>query len=764
MGIGASKVIANLLLVTLDKQILEEVNPLYYGRYVDDLFIVLKDTGKIKTREDFWSYFEKRIDVVNALSYSKNKSNTEYEPNGRVFKNIFSANSLIEFGNGKEKYFFLEGVSGETFLQTLKESMNENSSEWRLPPDSDNDIEKFSETVTESSSQVENPVSGLHKSDGVTIQRQKFKLFLKRFDVLLDIMPGEKCNNAIIKYLEIATEFTIRPETISIYSKFYADLLGLSIKAKMYYWSIKIIDKIIETFDSLNKFIIEQNRINEVENIKSKVICIDSSKKYQILVLEESLYKNIHPFETINSTNNNLLKLISKFEELNIQFNSMLTMKFRAKKLFLSDLHSIPFKDSFHLDYNKKRIINSKFINYFGDLNFQLRELPKLDEFNIFINYLESIKKKEDPSLYFNIPYGLYFYTRPFKLIELSTIIPEWYLEEKKIEFERTCTFFNIEWFNPSFTEEDEDKKYKYIGLPSINSNQDPTIAFTSLKTKVESWNSNVRQENIEPDSTRIGRILDLTRDILKCKKKIDYVIFPELSIPRNLIFYLSSKFIRNKISIIAGLEYKHSKATNQLANINQVLGLVSNQISFILCVNTKHGVQHLFLKQEKEIPAIHEESELMDVGGKILTFENNKKLLINHGGFYFAGLICNDLLNIDNRQMFRGDIDALIIIAWNSDTDTYDSLVTATATDLHSFILLVNNNEFGDTRLRGPYKASYDRDKVRVRGGELDYFVVAKLEVEKLREFQRFHRSPAKPFKPVPTGFDMSDERRKNK
>ena len=81
---------------------------------------------------------------------------------------------------------------------------------------------------------------------------------------------------------------------------------------------------------------------------------------------------------------------------------------------------------------------------------------------------------------------------------------------------------------------------------------------------------------------------------------------------------------------------------------------------------------------------------------------------------------------------------------------------------DLHSFIIQINNRKYGDTRLRGPYKEAYERDKVRVRGGELDYFVVATLEVEKLREFQRSHRSPDKPFKPVPTGFGMSIERRK--
>ncbi len=140
---------------------------------------------------------------------------------------------------------------------------------------------------------------------------------------------------------------------------------------------------------------------------------------------------------------------------------------------------------------------------------------------------------------------------------------------------------------------------------------------------------------------------------------------------------------------------------------------------------------------------------------------KHDLKYILQHGNFFFSGLICNELLNLDYRQHLRGKIDALFVVEWNKDIDMYDPIISSTSNDLHCFMIQVNNREYGDTRLRGPYKESFERDKVRVGGGELDYFIVATVEILALREFQRYHRSPAKPFKPTSTGFQISQDRR---
>jgi hypothetical protein len=71
------------------------------------------------------------------------------------------------------------------------------------------------------------------------------------------------------------------------------------------------------------------------------------------------------------------------------------------------------------------------------------------------------------------------------------------------------------------------------------------------------------------------------------------------------------------------------------------------------------------------------------------------------------------------------------------------------------------NDRKYGDSRIRAPYKEVWQRDIIRLKGGVNDYFVVGEIDVEELRKFQSSHRSPDKPFKPVPDGFDIAYERK---
>ena len=118
----------------------------------------------------------------------------------------------------------------------------------------------------------------------------------------------------------------------------------------------------------------------------------------------------------------------------------------------------------------------------------------------------------------------------------------------------------------------------------------------------------------------------------------------------------------------------------------------------------------------------------------------------------------------MENRHRFQGNVDCLMVLAWNKDLETFSALVEAAALDVHSNIALVNNRKFGDSRVRTPAKAHYGRDLCRLRGGENEYVVVVELDVERLRAFQSRSKpwpAPGDPFKPVPEGFRIWRRRR---
>ena len=123
--------------------------------------------------------------------------------------------------------------------------------------------------------------------------------------------------------------------------------------------------------------------------------------------------------------------------------------------------------------------------------------------------------------------------------------------------------------------------------------------------------------------------------------------------------------------------------------------------------------------------------------------------------------MVCSELTNIRYRAALRGKVDALFVPEWNQDTETFNALVESTALDIHAYIIQCNDRQYGDSRIRAPYKESWQRDILRVKGGVTDYCVIGEIDILALRQFQSSHLSPTKPFKPVPDGFKIDFSRK---
>lgn len=123
--------------------------------------------------------------------------------------------------------------------------------------------------------------------------------------------------------------------------------------------------------------------------------------------------------------------------------------------------------------------------------------------------------------------------------------------------------------------------------------------------------------------------------------------------------------------------------------------------------------------------------------------------------------MVCSELTNISYRASLSGKIDVLFVPEWNQDIETFNALVESAALDIPAFIVQCNDRQYGDSRIRAPYKSSWQRDLLRVKGGVSDYCVVGELDISGLRRFQSSFRSPSGPFKPVPDGFKICPSRR---
>jgi hypothetical protein len=224
---------------------------------------------------------------------------------------------------------------------------------------------------------------------------------------------------------------------------------------------------------------------------------------------------------------------------------------------------------------------------------------------------------------------------------------------------------------------------------------------------------------------------------------------------PSNVLWPDSVRRLVNGISLIAGLEYR------------EVDGMLRNEVLVSMVTNFGGYLTNICLLQPKIDPAWEERALLADLASRELATPGEYDLdvpVYRHAALSFGVLICSDLTNLQHRLLLQGEVDCLFVPEWNQDVNTFAALVEASSHDLHAFIAQANNLRFGDSRIRGPYKPTYMRDIVRVRGGADDYAVTGEIVVPELRAYQS---SPTPllgddaPFKPYPIGFKTAFGRR---
>jgi len=257
-----------------------------------------------------------------------------------------------------------------------------------------------------------------------------------------------------------------------------------------------------------------------------------------------------------------------------------------------------------------------------------------------------------------------------------------------------------------------------------------------------------------DPDAERYVRLCRLLDGVIAQPRDSRYLILPELALPAHWFIRIARKLQGRGISLVTGIEYLHASKSR-----------VRNQVWAALSHDGLGFPSLMIYRQDKQRPALHEEQELQRLAGLEMKPDKAWKTppIIQHGDFRFTMLICSELTNIRYRADLRGKVDALFVPEWNPDTETFNALVESAALDIHAYIIQCNDRQYGDSRIRAPYKDSWKRDVLRVKGGVTDYCVIGEIDVQALRQFQSSHRSPAKPFKPVPDGFnDAMDHRRK--
>jgi hypothetical protein len=804
IGLQSSLVIANEYLSEFDKIILDKYKPTYYGRYVDDILIVLSEPNTNygdhnKSDEYYTSYKEYKIQSSDNNSEFSLEHLTEIElyiiknfhPLIKIVSSPFSTdknfkraeNRIFKINgydslfcqNDKTLIYYFDKDESSIVIDKLKKEIEDKASEFRdMPNDEDNLIEFEENAYHLSYDGTEDKIRTLkdYKEDrfGLSVYlSHKINLGLRKREKISDVekekilkfFKGENCLTFYKLWEKILTLFVVNDDPDSFTTFLFHCLeqinkIELQEKSKAKTLLRKIT---LEVHDTLTQYLFFAFEMSISLNLKFL-------QNYEI-------NKNFE-FQSNKISRNNLALLFAEFSFSNPYTSNGRKIGYRIREVNMIRHHyvSIPL-----LNYTEKG--KSGELNMI-DKNLHIKDYkidqtllansPRpvkfweccigsaFEEFQKFSAIPLSRSDSHETNILYNIieDYKDYIYDEENKTMKEQILQREKnYLD---VAFDLYCLGNSKHRPAHELNQNLKDQFYKLQNLDSSEGNfvlnkftvnKDNKL----LSPKIAFANTDVLEENIIAsvlDSPVLSndRISKLSKILSKARKsQADLLLFPENFIPMRLMSALGRFSTDNQTMLVSGIEH----LTINNTSFNFVISILPQRLNdindatviFRLKNNYSPGEEYLINKYHFATPKP----------------KPSRYDIINYRNIYFSVCYCFELANITHREKLKGKIDLLIGIEWNKDTPYFSNIVDATSRDLHCFVAQVNTSKYGETRLTQP-KDTATKDLLKLKGGLNDTILVELIEIQKLRDFQRIKSSinTSKDYKPLPPDFSLQE------
>ncbi len=733
VGLPASAVVANVALTELDRIVEQQLAPLYYGRYVDDILLVMENGASFQTTSELWEWLFARSGGKLGWVPGEKREEIAFQP-------AYLSDSNIRFANAKNKVFMLAGEPGKTLVDAIAHQIHARASEWRAMPRLPRSASHVGTDLLAATQSDGEAADNLRKADALTMRRAGFAIKLRDFEAYERDLPPD----------------TWKAHRQAFFRAFVQHVLVLPqfFDLAVYVPRVIRLATACEDFEALHKILTALDKVYEqVQDGCTLGIKACSSETLPPGEVMLSKWRNQVGQSVLESIASAFPTRLSKAGTLSWNTHlkdwhirwipgwEFMPKDFSAKgyqtqqaRLFSFDLAHMPFRFlGLPKEMVSQRGVPAKktavSCNHAPDL------LPDavLDGTRYLAQWIRAT----------GLPHGLLFATRPYNLPELFIINKAAYDAAARESMQAVVLAvrgFKLGDAAPCFD------KHNVLQIPDGQPQSKYVIAVSSWKTRMASWTASVMRMP-DPDAERYGRLCRLLDGVIAQPQHSRYLVLPELALPAHWFIRIARKLQGRGISLITGIEYLHASKAR-----------VRNQVWAALSHDGLGFPSLMIYRQDKQCPALHEEQELQRLAGLEMKPDKTWKTppILQHGHLRFALLICSELTNISHRAALRGKVDALFVPEWNQDTETFNALVESAALDMHAYIVQCNDRQYGDSRIRAPFKDSWQRDLLRVKGGVTDYCVIGEIDVQALRQFQSSHRSPAKPFKPVPDGFEI--------
>ncbi|ARN56867.1 reverse transcriptase domain-containing protein [Sedimentisphaera salicampi] len=515
LGMNFSPILANWFISDFDKAIEKKINPEYYGRYVDDMLIVLANPT-INEKDSFKSFVHDYFIKTDILAEKDSKY-------------VFKDNHNLRINDKKVLLQHFSKDHSQASLEKFVNKIKQNSSEFRYLPEDDID-EKFDEVAYDllykgSPNKLSNVI-------GITENKYEMAKFLGcKISLLIHShhKPDFQSNSELLFFFSGKTGleyFSLweRCLTYLIVSKSYKNAETLINNL------IKSVEKVTYINDSLeNARISEQLKTFFNNHIVYSIVIPLALKNYIPEYVQKTLYKIFDEQRILRNVKDIRKANLIRHNYISLPLTNYTDYKNDYTEFNILNVSKCKFKD-------KKIALSPRFIH--------------MDEFLIYSYYTNPTEVEPDKLLEkYNKIVGQFL--QPTNYGDLSCKIENRYCgKNDKEKCPKDGSFWDIKVNK-------EKQKFK----------EKIKVGIVNLKVK----DSDIEASYKNKPAISIARHQELNATLnLATRENCDLLIMPELSVPfrwfQDLIYYSKKR----QIGLILGLEYFVDKgyAYNYLATI----------------------------------------------------------------------------------------------------------------------------------------------------------------------------------------------------
>ena len=762
IGFFPSNILSNWALTSFDNAVIRRWNPVYYGRYVDDVIIVDKveknsplkkwaqgttdDNTKLTSHRVIEYYFRSCPDdreIPSTCSNGKeiftNLTDDEKTPKQKENRlTVYRINPLIlaatqgsgkpdiQIQNDKVKVFYFREGATRALLDCFRTQIAQNASEFRFLPEMD--------TVLEHNDYSE--IFHLHSDDSINKLRGVTGVEMDKFSL----------SKFLGKYRKVGSMIRDRKE-----NRFDKELLA-------------ILDKhtLIENnalWERLLEIMIVNDRLPGYEQLVMNIINAIASfeipdNKVHVQSPRTALIRTL--CAAVNRTaalrwGKQIDKVMDKIEDYAQKKIGSEGCDFSCLRRAYCETHMV---NKYVMPLPVDCISPSVFVNQTPDMC-----LVKLEEVADYID-----KNWSESTNYHYFPYMVTPQELSFALTCWNMFTGESLLDPKtqRNEIERMYR----EWNYPNLIGQngstEDDFVLDQVKVEELNMGTKKQQSFLisigekpCKQLKVAIGNARLQESNFKLALTgKPNRSYERYRQLSKLlrvaiEEHVELLVLPENYLPWEWVPEVARLCANNQIALITGIEHvivsHKDKAEKNVYNITAImLPYLQGDYKYA------HVVYHQKVHYSPE--------EKREIAGYRYTLNPGKTYHLFHWrDIWFSVYCCFELASIQDRSLFQSLADLTVAVEWNKDVAYFGSIVESMCRDLHCFCIQANSSDYGDSRVMSPSSVE-KRDLIKTKGGKNSAILVDDIDIYALREFQRKEYELQRhdvTFKPTPPNFD---------